>query len=149
MDLESQYRHDVRLKRGSHGAGSSELSREHGDNNFDVCHTLNVTALYDLPVGKRRRYLANGGGLAQGILCGWQLGGIMNARTGIPIEVSLSRPDTVFRQRSTGRVFQTLNDNSLPGGAPISDFDAIVNTPGGVSAGMFAGPTLSPELIPI
>ena len=68
---------------------------------------------------------------ADAVLGGWQLGGIVNARTGIPIEVSISRPDVVYKQLSTGRYYTSLNANSLPAGAPIGDFQAVINTPGG------------------
>jgi hypothetical protein len=47
------------------------------------------------------------------------------------VEVSISRPDVVYKQISTGRYFNTLNANNLPGGSSIRDFEAVINTPGG------------------
>jgi hypothetical protein len=37
----------------------------------------------------------------------------------------------VYKQLSTGRYYMSLNANSLPAGAPVSDFQAVINTPGG------------------
>jgi hypothetical protein len=87
--------------------------------------------LYEVPFGRGRRYGNTTGGFTNAVLGGWQVGGIVNARSGVPIEVSISRPDVVYKQISTGRYFSSLNNNSLPGGASIGDFEAVINTPGG------------------
>ena len=127
--------HSIGTTSGSNEARTSQdpfhFDGDHGDNNFDVRHTFNLSALYELPFGRGKRYLADGGSIVQGVLGGWQVGGIVNARTGVPVEVSISRPDVAFRQRSSGRIFQTLNATNLPGGASIGDFEAVINTPGG------------------
>jgi hypothetical protein len=52
---------------------------DRGNNAFDVRHTVNATALYELPFGK-----------------GWQIGGMFNARTGLPIDVTLARNDLAY-----------------------------------------------------
>ena len=40
--------------------------------------------------------------LSQALLGGWELGGIFNARSGIPINVLVGRPDILYRDSATG-----------------------------------------------
>jgi hypothetical protein len=83
-----------------------------GYNNFDVRHTFNLSLLYQIPY--------NGKGAAGALLGGWQVGGIVNARSGLPVPVQIVRPDVVYRDGS-GNIFSS----------PAVDRVAIINTPGG------------------
>jgi len=124
----------------------NEFDYDNGYNNFDVRHTFNLSALYDLPFGKGKKYDLNGIGNA--ILGNWEVGTIVNGRSGLPLEIGIVRPDVVIQCRNTagclvptgaggatttfanGFVAQlpaTINAaNPLPPG-----FIAVVNTPGG------------------
>jgi hypothetical protein len=63
------------------------LAAEHGPSSFDV-KLLNVTSVvYDVPVGRGRKYFANMNPVADIFLGGWQLNGINTANTGEPINV--------------------------------------------------------------
>ncbi len=62
---------------------SSNLRAERGRSSFDVAHRSVTSLLYDLPVGKGRRFL-NGGGVADKIIGGWQVGSIFTLQTGFP-----------------------------------------------------------------
>ena len=75
-----------------------------GYNNFDVRHTFNVSMLYSLPYGEGRKYGANASGFTQALLGGWDIGGIANARSGIPVQVQIVRPDVVYRD-AAGLIF--------------------------------------------
>jgi len=66
----------------------------------DVRHSFNATALYELPFGKGRRYMTDAG-IAIIFLGGWEIGGIVNARTGLPIDVTLGRNDVVYQVNGT------------------------------------------------
>jgi hypothetical protein len=91
-----------------------------GYNAFDVRHTYNVSALYSLPFGRGRRYLSGSTGVAQALLGGWEVGAILNGRSGLPIDVRVVRPDVAYVDAS-GAVFST----------PAAGRVAVVNTPGG------------------
>jgi hypothetical protein len=91
-----------------------------GYNNFDVRHTFNVSTLYNLPVGRNRAFLNSMGGVGEAILGGWELGTIINARSGVPIDMRITRPDVVYVDAS-GNVF----------GSPAAGRTAVINTPGG------------------
>jgi hypothetical protein len=124
------------------GAALDDFEYDRGRNNFDVRHTFNVSALYELPFGKGKKWDL-GSSAANYVLGGWELGGILNARSGLPIEVGIVRPDVVVVCQQAGgcpngaggTFAQGFVANlpsfgssfpSLPQG-----FVAVVNTPGG------------------
>jgi hypothetical protein len=116
------------------GAELDNFEADRSYNNFDVRHTFNLSALYQLPVGRARAY--DFGSVGQFLFGNLELGGIVNARSGVPIEVLITRPDVVIQcvnaaaGCAAGEVRQlpgTINAaNPLPAG-----FAAVVNTPGG------------------
>ncbi|HKP71120.1 MAG TPA: TonB-dependent receptor [Pyrinomonadaceae bacterium] len=108
---------------------------EFGNNTFDIRHSGNITALYELPFGKNQHWKLDG--VADFIAGGWQVGGVYNARSGTPINVTIVRADVVAQcVVSTGC---TVGGNpvangfvmSLPSGAMPTGFIGVVNTPGG------------------
>ncbi|CAN5580450.1 hypothetical protein BH10ACI3_BH10ACI3_20390 [soil metagenome] len=136
----------------SHGltAGSNEartsaqldnFEADRGRNNFDVRHTFNLSALYELPIGAGQRF--NLGKAGNAILGNWQLGGIVNARSGVPVEVLVVRPDIVVQcqqaagcSNGAGGTFANGFTANLPSfgtafPALPTGFVAVVNTPGG------------------
>ena len=97
---------------------------ERGYNNFDVRHTFNLSALYTIP----------GDGPLRG---GWTVGGIFNARSGLPVPVLVGRSDIIYRD---------------PAGVywsnPAADRTAVVNMIGGNSSRNTARPDLIPGVDP-
>jgi hypothetical protein len=77
-----------------------------GYNAFDVRHTYNISALYSLPTGRGRRFLGDASGVAEALLGGWEIGAILNGRSGLPIDVRVVRPDVAYVDAS-GAVFST------------------------------------------
>lgn len=63
------------------------LDLERGLSAIDVKHNLVVSYIYELPFGKGRRYLGAMSGAAQAVLGGWQINGIFQARSGLPVNV--------------------------------------------------------------
>jgi len=84
-----------------------DYESEYGTNPQDIPHTFNGSLVYLIP----------GDGLLTG---GWRIGGIVNARSGVPINVVMSRPDNT-----------TVNGVT------------VTNIPGGNSRG-----TQRPDLVP-
>lgn len=142
---------------------TSEFDYDNGYNNFDVRHTFNLSALYDLPFGKGTKH--DFGGVGNALLGNWEVGTIVNARSGIPLEIGIVRPDVVIQCRNAagcvvptgaggatttfanGFVAQlpgTINAaNPLPPG-----FIAVVNTPGGGASRNVRRPDLVPGVNP-
>jgi hypothetical protein len=130
---------------------------DRGYNNFDVRHTFNLSAVYDLPVGKGKRF--DMGGVANAILGGWEVGTILNMRSGVPIDVTITRPDTVaVCAAAAGCVINNTATTTtmVPNGFTVqlpaisssqplpAGFVATVNGPGGGSSRQ----TRRPDLIP-
>ncbi len=123
------------------GAQLDNFEADRGRNNFDVRHTFNLSALYGLPFGKGKKF--DLGRTGNFILGGWELGGIINARSGVPVEVLVVRPDIVVQCQQAGGCPNgvggffangfTANLPSFGASFPAlpTGFVAVVNTPGG------------------
>src|SRR5215475_6924832 len=124
---------------GSNEATTSEnnynFSSEYGTNSSDITHSLTAAAVWDIPFKGAR----DGGGLAKGLLGDWQVGASLNARSGLPLNVTISRPDVLYRDTRTGLLYTSP---VLDNGAPVTT--AIPNIPGGGSS----RGTQRPDLIP-
>ncbi|HXM35634.1 MAG TPA: carboxypeptidase regulatory-like domain-containing protein [Pyrinomonadaceae bacterium] len=142
---------------------TGDFAYDLGYNNFDVRHTFNLSALYDLPYGKGRKH--DLGGIGNALLGNWQIGGIVNARSGLPLEIGIVRPDvaiqcvnaggcvvptggggatTTFANGFTAQLPGTINAaNPLPPG-----FVAVVNTLGGGASRNVRRPDLIPGVNP-
>ena len=82
---------------------SYDLRSERGLSSFHVAHRSVTSVLYDLPVGKGRRFM-NEGGVIGAVLGGWQLGSIFTLQTGFPQTVTSGRD-----QSNTGAGFDRPN----------------------------------------
>jgi hypothetical protein len=124
----------------------SEYDYDNGYNNFDVRQSFNFSGLYELPFGKGKAH--EFGDVGNAILGDWEIGTIVNARSGLPLEVGIVRPDVVIQCANTagcvvptgaGGVTTTFANGfvaQLPGTVNAANplppgFIAVVNTPGG------------------
>ena len=80
----------------STGSGTSVAFQDMGcracdrsNSPIDVRHTFTTDGVWELPFGHGKRYLSTG--LASQILGGWSLSGLATARTGTPINITISR----------------------------------------------------------
>ena len=150
LTLGGQYTwgHGIGNSGGSNEANTAgnpfNFAADRGNNNFDIRQSLNVDVLYDLPYGRNRRFGASASRPLDLVLGGWQLGGILNARSGVPIDVLIVRPDVVYRDRRNGNVYA---NPLLVGGRPVTD--AIINTLGGGASRNVRRPDVVPGVNPI
>lgn len=63
-----------------------DLRQNRAESDFDVRHIVNSNALWELPVGKGRKFMSNLPGFAEAFLGGWQLSGIFRWNSGIPAQ---------------------------------------------------------------
>jgi len=71
------------------------------------------------------------------LLGGWDIGTIMNVRSGLPIPVQITRPDTLYVD-AAGNFF----------GNPAAGRTAVINTPGGGNSRNVRRPDLLPGVSP-
>ena len=57
---------------------------DYGLCDFDVPKVVHVSGTYELPVGKGKRLLGNGGRFVDGVLGGWKTNGILTLQDGMP-----------------------------------------------------------------
>ncbi len=109
--LQYQYSRNKGTTQGSNEAATSQntfdYDTEYGTNPQDIPHTFNGSLVYLIP----------GDGIWRG---GWRVGGILNARSGVPINVLITRADNA-----------TVNGQT------------VTNIPGGNSRG-----TQRPDMVP-
>ena len=122
------------LTAGNDAQTLAEFDYDNGYNNFDVRHTFNLSVLYTC---LRPRPRAHATGLAEALLGGWDVGGIVNARSGLPIDVRITRPDIVYVD-AAGNVFNN----------PAAGRTAVINTPGGGASRNVRRPDLVPGVDP-
>ena len=107
----------------------NEFDYDIGYNSFDVRHTFNLSVLYEIPY--------RGTGAAGTLFGDWQVGGIVNARSGLPVPVQIVRPDVVYRD-AAGNIFASQAVDRI----------AIINTPRGGSSRNVRRPDLLPGVDP-
>src|SRR5262249_31714964 len=62
---------------------------------YDQTHSLKLSTLYELPIGKGKKLLASGN-LASKLLGGWRIGAIQAYSSGFPLSVSRNNPLPIF-----------------------------------------------------
>ena len=115
--------HSIGNSGGSNEANTTQdptnFGLDRGNNNFDVRHSGNISGLYELPFKSRNSWVKNTVG-------GWQMGGVWNFRTGLPMEVRVVRPDSVYLDPRNGTY---VANPILVNGVPVTT--PVLNVPGG------------------
>ena len=134
LSLGAQYTwaHELGTSSGSNEATTAadpyDFRSEYGRGTFDIRHSLNATVLYDLPFGHGR--ILSLTGPLDTLLGGFQVGGIVNFRSGLPIDVLITRPDIAYvGNLGTAYAGQTFSAPVLVGG--LVQTTAVSNVPGG------------------
>jgi hypothetical protein len=113
--LQWTYGHSIGDTGGSNEAQTTQnpfnFEQDRGNNAFDVRHSVNVSTLYQLPVNLTDK-------AANYLLGGWEVGGIFNGRTGLPMDITISRPDIVYQINGTNQFVQ----------APIVNGNVVTTT---------------------
>jgi hypothetical protein len=126
-----QWSHSIGTTQGSNEANTTQdsfnFNGERGNNTFDIRHSVNLSALYEVPVGGGK--WLNISGWKDKAFGNWLIGGMYNGRSGLPLDIRITRGDMALLNPTTGEVRRFTAPSSaqpLPNG-----FIAVVNTPGG------------------
>jgi hypothetical protein len=150
-----QWGHSIGNTQGSNEAQTTQdpfnFNDDRGNNTFDIRQSANITALYELPIGDARRIDLNG--VANTLLGGWTLGGVYNGRSGLPLDIRITRADVVIQ--CTSPAGGCTANQVLPLPATISatsplpaGFTAVINTPGGSASRSTRRPDILPGVDP-
>ena len=63
---------------------------DYSSSDIDIRQSLSVNSVYELPFGRGKHFLNNGGAAGK-VLGGWQLSGIASAMSGRPIDIEIDR----------------------------------------------------------
>lgn len=128
---------------------------DRGYNNFDVRHTFNLSAIYTLPFGKSKRF--DWGAIGNFLFGNVDVGAIVNMRSGVPVDVTVVRPDVVAQcVAAAGCAVNTsaTTTTTVPVGFVVAlpsisaarpmpvGFAAVINAPGGGSSRQTRRPNL-------
>ncbi|HEX4068041.1 MAG TPA: TonB-dependent receptor [Acidobacteriaceae bacterium] len=114
--LSANYQYSHAISDGSNGGGESDglennncRKCEIASTDFDVRQNVSGSGIWILPFGKGHAFLASAPHVVNGFLGGWQFSGILLARTGVPLNVSISRsasalPDGINKNQRPDRV---------------------------------------------
>jgi len=69
--------------------------------NTDATHVINANYIWEIPVGRGRRWMADANPVVNGFLGGWQLNGIVAYATGQPFTVDTGRYNLTMGDTST------------------------------------------------
>ena len=119
----------------SHGIGDASIgsgesvafqdmscrSCDRGSTSIDVRHVMTTNAVYQLPFGKGKQFLNGSGPLSQ-FVGGWELAGIASARTGLPVNITVSRTAAALLDGNTSG----QRPNLVPG-VPVYAANQTIN----------------------
>jgi hypothetical protein len=88
---------------GAYWQNTYDPEAEWGPAFHDVRHNFIFSATYELPYGKGGTAGSGSRGLANAVLGGWRVGGIFQARTGLPITVTDGRNRSLQGERGAER----------------------------------------------
>ena len=102
---------------GAYWQNTYDPEAEWGPAFHDVRHNFIFSATYELPFGQGRTYGSDWSGLMNAILGGWRVGGIFQARSGLPITVTDGRARSLQGERGSER------PNCVGDPAPVGPVD--------------------------
>jgi hypothetical protein len=88
---------------GAYWQNTYDPEAEWGPMFHDVRHNFIFSATYELPFGKGHKWGGDWSGATNAILGGWKLGGIFQARTGLPVTVIDGRARSLQGERGAER----------------------------------------------
>ena len=82
---------------------------DRSNSSIDVRHNMTASAIYNLPFGRGKQFFNTG--LPSTILGGWELAGIASARTGLPVNITMTRKASALPDGNTS----SQRPNLVPG----------------------------------
>jgi hypothetical protein len=127
--LQANYMWSHGITDTSIGAGESVAIQDmacracdRSSSSIDVRHNFVMNGIYELPFGRGKQFL-NGSGLVNRFLGGWELAGLASARTGLPVNITMTRKaSTLPDGNASGQ-----RPNYVPGQSIYASNQSITN----------------------
>jgi hypothetical protein len=127
--ISANYEFSHSIDNGGLGGGEAIIPQDYfchvcevASSDQDMRHYFSASSIWKLPVGRGRSLLSNESRVADFFIGGWQLSGIGTARSGLPINVTISRsasalPDQLNKNQRPDRVpgVSLYPANKVPG----------------------------------
>ncbi len=65
---------------------------------YDQTHAVKLSTVYELPVGRGKRFLSANGAVVDAVLGGWRFGGMFTYMSGFPIRITRNNPLPIFNE---------------------------------------------------
>lgn len=138
--LSANYQFSHSLDNGGIGGGEADIAQnynchscEYSSSDQDMRHYFAASSIYQIPVGHGRKYFASVSRTADFLIGGWQISGIGTARSGLPINITVSRSSSALPDQ--------LNKNQRPNLNPGVPIYAAHKTPASwLNAAAFSTP---------
>jgi hypothetical protein len=138
----------VSATEGAYWQNTYDPEAEWGPAFHDVRHNFVLSGTYELPFGSGKKYGADWSGVMNAILGGWRIGGIFQARSGLPVTVIDGRNRSLQGERGAERPNCVGDpvpaDQSINRWLDIAAFEAVpLGTFGNCPVGVGRGPGYS------
>ena len=99
VDLNYTFSKSIDLGSSQENAGSFSgfiqntwnVSQERAVSGYDTTHIVNASGIWEIPVGRNKKFLANSSKVTNALVGGWQITGIWTQTSGFPISINNPR----------------------------------------------------------
>lgn len=138
--LSASYELSHSIDNGGIGGGEADIPQnlaclrcERGPSDQDLRHYFTANAIWQLPIGRGRAVLGNTSRLVDSLLGQWQFSALADARSGLPMNITMSRPTSALPDQ--------LNKNQRPNRVPgASLYPQHKTTTNWLNAAAFSAP---------
>ena len=81
---------------GESHQNSYDIAASRSVASYDIPHRLVLSALYELPFGRARRFASSAPAILDAVIGGWQINGILTVQSGTPLTISASNTAGLF-----------------------------------------------------
>ena len=94
--LAGSYARSKAVEEGESHQDSYDIRSSRSLASYDIPHRLVLSALYEVPYGRGRRYGASAPALLEAVFGGWQVNGIVTVQSGTPLTIAASNTAGLF-----------------------------------------------------
>ena len=94
--LAGSYAWSKAIEEGESHQDSYDIRASRSIASYDIPHRLVLSALYEIPYGRGRRFGASAPAALEAVLGGWQINGIITIQSGTPLTISASNTAGLF-----------------------------------------------------